>query len=254
MLLTQRFPMYLVLLCFAVGLGAAVAGCGGKNKFSLAREKRQKDMAPCLALLKKKKYDKAIRCLESYKSVHFGQAGAAMADLAVADSYFLKKEYLAAAEAYQIFIQSNPTHPKIPYAYYKAGVSYLKESPKAIDRDQSYLDNAIEFLGTVLNYYSHTTYAKMARRYYDEARRKKAKKHFYVGRFYYKTREYLAAIPRFQTIVTEYPKLGLDEKSFYYLIRALVKTDQKDLAREYFAVFKDHYPDSSYVKKVASIF
>lgn len=225
-----------------------------KSGLSLDRSAKQKDMSACLTLLKKKKHEKAIKCFEAYKSRHFGQSGAAMADLAVADTYFLKKDYLVAAEAYQIFIEANPYHAKIPYAYYKAGVSYLKEAPKSIDRDQSYVDNAVQFLGTVLKYYANTPYAKLAREYYDQARLKQAKKHYYVGRFYYKTKEFLAAIPRFQLIVTEFPKLGLDEQSFYYLIKALTKTRQKDLATKYFQVFKDHYPDSKYVKRVESIF
>lgn len=216
--------------------------------FTLARSSKTLDQ--CTTLLKKKKHEKAIKCFEAYRSRHIGEAGAAVADLSVADAYFSKKEYLVAAEAYQIFIESNPYHEKIPYAYYKAGLSYLKETPKSIDRNQEYLNLAVQYLGTVVKYYSSTPYAKMARLYFDKARLKEAKKHYYVGRFYYKSKEYLAAIPRFQTVVTEYSKLGLDEKSFYFLIKSLVKTKQKDLAEKYFEVFKTYYPDSKYVKRV----
>lgn len=228
--------------------------CGKGGGVSLARSKKTQDMSACLALLKKKKHEKAIQCFEAFKSRHYGTTGAAMADLAVADAYFLKKDYLVAAEAYQIFLEANPYHPKIPYAYYKAGVSFLKDTPKTIDRDQTSLERAVQFLGTVLKYYGNTEYAKLARVYYDEARLKQAKKHFYVGRLYFRSKEYLAAIPRFQMIVTEFPKLGLDEKSFYYLITALKKTNQVELATQYFDIFKDHYPSSSYVKKISSIF
>jgi len=231
-----------------------LTSCRDGGGVSLARSKSQQDMSQCLTLLKKKKHEKAIKCFEAYKSRNYGQSGAAMADLAVGDAYFLKKDYLLAAESYLIFIESHPYHPKIAYAYYKAGVSFLKESPKQIDRDQTNLFKAIQYLGAVLKYYGNTEYAKMARVYYDQARLKQAKKHFYVGRFYFKTKEYLAAIPRFQLIVTEFPKLGLDEKSFYYLIKALHKTDQQDLATRYYDIFKEHYPQSSYVKKVSSYF
>lgn len=227
-----------------------LSSCGGKDKLSLARVKQHKDMSACLELAKKKKHDQAIQCFEAYKSRHFGSASAAIADLAVADTYFLKKNYLVAAEAYQIFIETNPAHEKVPYAYYKAGLSYLNETPKDIDRDQNYLDSAVSFLEIVLKYYPHTPYAGMAKVYHDKARLKKARKHFYIGRFYFKNREYLAAIPRFQMIVMDYSKLGLDEKSFFYLVKSYVRTSQKELAMQYLDVFKEHYPQSKFVKKL----
>lgn len=234
-------------------MAVVVSSCNGGGGFSLSRADQSQDMTECLALLKKKKHDKAIKCFESFKSKHFGDAAAAMADLAVADTYFHKKDYLVAAEAYQIFIEANPYHEKLAYAYYRAGLSYLKESPHAVDRDQNYLDNAVQYLGIVNKYYSNSAYAQLAAEAYEEARLKQAKRHFYIGRFYMKQREYLAAIPRFQTIVTDYPKLGLDEESFYYLVKALHRTEQKELAAQYFEVFKTHYPESKLIKRIASI-
>lgn len=241
---------YLILI--ALGLLIPLTSCGKKEGFSLANSQGGKDMGACMALLKKKKHEKAIKCFESYKSRNYGGPKAAEADLAVADAYFAKKEYLVAAEAYQQFIEGHAFHPKAPYAYYKAGLSYLKETPKSIDRDQAYLPSAVKYLEAVVRYYSNSPFAGVAQEAYNEARLKLAKRHYYIGRYYYKSREYLAAIPRFQAIVTDYPKLGLDEKSFYYLIRALSKVNQKDLANQYFEVFKTHYPESEQIKRIAS--
>lgn len=228
----------------------SLTACGKDGRFSLARSKPKKTIAECLDLVKRDKHEQAIKCYESYKSRNFGSTGALLADLAVADIYFLKKDYQIAAEAYQIFVETNPYHDKVPYAYYKAGLSYLKSTPKSVDRDQENLDKAVELLGNVLKYYRTTAYAPLAKKSFDEARLKQANKHFYVGRLYYKRKEYLAAIPRFQVIVTEYTKLGLDEKSFYYLISSLKRTRQDDLAQQYYKVFKAYYPESRYVKKI----
>ncbi|MBF0105427.1 MAG: outer membrane protein assembly factor BamD [Deltaproteobacteria bacterium] len=235
---------YIVAFIFLVPLFASCRDQG----FSLARTNKTLD--ECMTLLKKKKHDKAITCFEAYKSRHHGEKGSTEADLLVADAYFLKKDYIIAAEAYQTFIEANPYNEKTPYAYYKAGLSYLKETPKAIDRNQEHLDLAVQYLGTVVKYYTGTPYAAAAGESFNEARLKQARRHFYVGRYYYKAREYLAAIPRFQAIVTDYSKLGLDEKSFYYLVNALERTSQRELAQKYFDVFKTYYPDSKYAKRV----
>ena len=206
--------LFIIISVLATGL---LVSCEKSDSFSLARLNKEQDIAKCQVLLKKKKYKKALTCFEAVKSQNFGAVAGTLADLAIADTYFKQKEYMVAAEAYRLFIAAHPNHSKTPYAYYKAGLSYLKETPKSIDRDQSYLDNAISNLQAVVKYYPRTSYAELAFPYYEEALRKKAQKHFYVGKFYFKNKEYLAAIPRFQTVITKYPKLGLDEKSFFYL-------------------------------------
>lgn len=240
---SRHYIVFPALLAF---LGA----CGGKSGFTLDRSDVSSDLDSCMTLLKKKKHSQAISCLESYKSRHYGEASAAEAELAMAEAYFAKKDYLLAAETYNLFIKSHPSHERVPYAYFRAGVSYLEESPASIDRDQAYVDDAVTALGTVVKYYSSSPYSHEAKVYYDLARNKKARFNYYVGRYYFKSKEYLAAIPRFQTIISEYPQLGLDEKSFYYLIESLKRVDQKDLALKYYEVFQGHFPDSNYVKRI----
>jgi outer membrane protein assembly factor BamD len=230
--------------------------CSGDGKgFSLARKGPKPDLARCEALSQKKKYEEAIKCFEVYKSRDFGSTGAADADLAIADAYFHNKDYLVAAEAYNLFVQTYPRHERVPYAYLQSGMSYYKQIPKGIDRDFGSLDNAMSQFQTVLNYYSDSSYAEEARAHLTLAQLKIAKKHFYIGRYYYRYNEYLAAIPRFEIIANDYPRLGLEEKTYYYLIRSLKKTQQTELAMRYFDIFKKFYPEKEKtIKKIAAIF
>lgn len=239
-----------------VALFVLSSGCSGSSKgFSLARRK-ERSLEECLTLAKKKsKSEDAIKCFESYKSRHFGQAGAAAADLAIADTYFKKKDYLVAAEAYNLFVESYPYHESAPYAYFQSGLSYLKQAPKTVDRDVTYLDYAQKQLAVVLTNYAGSPYAAEAKRSYDDVLGKMARKEYYVGRFYYKTGELLASIPRFQSVVTDYSGSPLEDKSFYYLVRALKRTGQSDLSRKYFEAYKEQYPDRmATIKKMAALF
>lgn len=234
----------------------SMLNCGGDGKgFSLARKGPKPDLARCEALSQKKKYEEAIKCFEVYKSREFGSTGAADADLAIADAYFRNKDYLVAAEAYNLFVQTYPRHERVSYAYLQSGMSYYKQIPKGIDRDFGSMDNAMSQFQTVLNYYPDSPYAEDARTYLALSQLKIAKKHFYIGRFYYRYNEYLAAIPRFEIIANDYPRVGLEEKTYYYLIRALKKTQQTELAERYFDIFKKFYPEKEKtIKKIAAIF
>ena len=230
--------------------------CGGDSKgFSLAKHGPKPDLSRCQALSQKKKYEESIKCFEAYKSRDFGSTGTAGADLAIADAYFHNKDYLVAAEAYNLFTQSYPRHQSVPYAYVQSGLSYLKQSPKGIDRDFGSLDDAIAQFQTAIDYYPNSREAEHAHLYLNTTQLKIARKHFYIGRFYYRYNEYLAAIPRFETIANEYPRVGLEDKTYYMLIKSLRKTQQTELATRYFEIFKKFYPEKTKtIKEIASLF
>lgn len=194
-------------------------------------------------------HEKAIQCFELLKTRFAGSQASYEADLDIADNYFRKKEYLLAAETYLGFTKLHPTHDKIPYAYFRTGLSYLRESPKAIDRNQTYLESAIQYLESAVNMGGETR--DIAREKLIEAKTRVAKRHFYIGRFYYRTGEYISAIPRFEEIVTHYNGLGLDEKSLYYLGRSLTYLNEKQKALEILGVFEQHFPASKYRKQLS---
>jgi outer membrane protein assembly factor BamD len=253
--MSSRVANLKILVLLFVSLFAFA--CGGSDKsrsFSLGH-KGGHDLNSCLALVKKKKSEDAVKCLEAYKSRNYGQEGAADADLAIADAYFTDKDWLVAAEAYNLFIETYPYHEKMGYAYYRSGVSYMKASPKSVERDQSYLEHASKSLGAVLDYYPNTPYASPAKAQYDLARYKLAKKQYIIGRFYFRNKQYLSSIPRFQTVITDYSQTRLSAPSFYYIVKAYRETEQTELAQRYFELYKRHNPDDmKTIKKMAALF
>lgn len=242
-----------IISVFVLISSLTALNCAKKNEFSLARSGQNAQIEDCEKKLNSKKYADAVACFEAYRSISFGENSSADASLGIADAYFLKKEYLVAAESYQMFIKTNPNHPKLDYAYYRMGLSYFKADPKTIDRDHQYLNRAIEAFTNFSKFFPDSAYAQMAQDYAQKARYKAAAKEFYIGRFYFRFKQYLSAVERFENVISLYANAGFDEQSFYYLTQALKKTNQQDLANEYFEVFKKHYPNSPYVKKIASL-
>ncbi len=182
----------------------------------------------CLSLASRKKYEDAVECLEIFKSRYPSGDKAASADLLIADSYFRKKDYLVAAEAYQEFLRQYPTHAKAAYAYFQSGLSYLR----------------------VVEYYPDSDMFRPAQHELHRALGRMAARDYYIARFYYRFGEYKASILRFEEIVTKYPGVGYDEKSFYYLVLAHIRSGQIDQARRASEIFADRFPRSPLAKKM----
>ena len=225
-----------------------LSACAKKPLLSTAKN-GEDAFQECHTLSEDKDYDRANECLELLKSRFSGSRAAYEADLEIGDNYFRKGDFLLAAETYLAFTKLHPTHEKIGYATYRLGLSYLRESPKATDRDQQYLQNAISYLGMAI---PNTTgdLKELSQEKLKEARTRIAKRYFYIGRFYYRTGEYLSAIPRFHDLLTDYSGLGLDEEALYLLGDSHWQLGQKDKALEILSVFEQHFPQSSYRKKL----
>lgn len=224
-----------------------LSGCG-KEKISVGKGDAAGEFKECMRLSTKGKFEDSIQCFEMFKARYPQTMEGQEAELMIGDVQFSKKEYLLAAESYRAFLRLYPTHPKADYAYYRSGVAYYKESPKAIDRDQEYLDDAIAQLRMVLRRYPSSPYAELSRATLHVALNRVAKRNFYIGRYYYRTGEYLAAIPRFQEVATNFPDSGLADLSLYRVIEANLGLGRFDEARIAFSDLSMKYPKSKYVK------
>lgn len=229
-------------------LAVFASGCA-KQTVSIGRDQPEQEIKKCTKLLDGKDYEEAIQCLEMFKARFTQTALAQEAELAIGDAYFDKREYLLAAESYQAFIKLYPTHPKVDYAFYRTGASYLKESPKAIDRDQEYIDDAIKYLTVVVKRYPSSPYFDLAVRDLEEALMRVARRTFYIGRFYFRTGEYIACIPRFEDIVMDFPGSGLADRSLYMITVANLRLKRYDDARASFSKMATEFPGSKWTKK-----
>ena len=235
---------FIVLLIAA----ASLAGCA-KETPQIGRGKPKKEVQQCIALGEKGKYEDSILCLEMFKARYPQTSLARDAELMIGDTYFAKKDYLLAAETYKAFLRLHPLHPKADYAHYRIGVAYFKESPKAIDRDQGYLKEAIGHLRIVLRRYPRSQYRGIAKATLTIARRRVARRQFYIGRFYFRTGEYIACIPRFMEVANRYPDSGLADRALYMVVKANLGLDRLEAAKEAFSMLATAYPDSKYVKR-----
>lgn len=229
------------------------SGACGKSQYELTgQESDQEAIDKCLKLSKKKKFEQAIQCFEIFKSRYPESTYALDSELRIGDSYYQNKEWLLAAESYNLYTKLHPNSPKLDYAYYRAGLAYEKQLPKGIDRDMTYLSNAEENFAMVFRRFPDSPYSQMAQAKYDEIRSRGAKKNMYVAKFYYKFGEYRAAIPRYLAVLQDYPGLGFDEEALYRLALSYKKLGLQDKAQAATQLMKEKFPESKKTKKLES--
>ena len=220
-----------------------------KDELNMGHENPELQIQKCITLSDQKKYEKAVECLEIFKSRFPETAAGQEAELRIADNYFNKKDYLIAADTYQTFIRFHPSHPRLDYAQYRTGLSYLQSLPKAIDRDQQYLGEAISRLEYTIRNFPESTYLEPAQKTLTEAKNRRDRRTFYIGRFYYRTGEYKAAIGRFKEIIENNGENGLNAKAFCYTVLAYLKLNDKAGAGPYLSQLVARYPESKWRKK-----
>jgi len=234
-------------ISYGILAALALSACA-HNGPTVSGDGPEAQLDACMKLSNKKKFEDAIECLGALKARYPKSPQGQEAELRIADNYFRKKEFLLAAESYRTFIKLHPMNERVDYAYYRLGASYLAQTPKAIDRDQEYLDDAIQSFRIVIQGFPGSTYRDLAMRDLEKARTKQARRNFYVGRFYYRTGEYIAAIPRFMIVALDYPDSGLAPESLHKAIHAAVKLKEYDKAREAFNILSSQYANSPYTK------
>lgn len=157
---------------------------------------------------------------------------ALLAELGIADSFFSDKEYIEAEGAYSDFIRMHPTNENIPYVVYQMGMCHYKQIGK-IDRDQTETIKARKEFERLIARFPESKFSIAAEKLLRECKQKIAEQEFYIGQFYFRKKEYQAALKRFESIAREYANIGLDYKIEYYIEETKKKIATEDkLKRE----------------------
>lgn len=164
-------------------------------------------------------------------------------EIRLADALFYDESYIEAAAEYENFRRMHPKNAKAPYALYMYGLSNFKQAEK-IDTDQTPIKNAVTVFESFLQEYPELDLAKEVREKLAACRTKQAAHEIYVGRFYYRTDKYGAAIGRFREAVEKYPGVSVNDEALYLLGKAYLRTGEKESAKEAFNRLVREYPKS----------
>jgi len=198
----NRKPALIAFALIFLWLAVGAAGCAwltGSKQVESAEELAEKGMES----FEEEDYSDALKAFNTLKERYPYSRYAILAALKVADAHFYRKEYPEAIGAYEDFVQLHPKNEAIPYVKYQIGVCYY-EQMLSIDRDQTPTRLAILSFERLLKEHSDSAYAGEATKKIIDCRKLLAEHELYVGRFYYKSEHYSAALGRFEGVLTGY--------------------------------------------------
>jgi len=199
-------------------------------------------------------YDQAVEYYELLEArFPFGRF-AQQAQIEIPYAYYKAGESEAALVAVDRFIQLNPRHPNLDYAYYLRGLVNF-------NRDQGFLTNifpmdpaeldtkplnqAFQDFSRLVNEFPESRYAADSRQRLIFIRNALAAHEVRVAEFYMERRAWVAASQRARYVVERYQGAEVMPQALAILVQSYQALDLADLAEDTMAVLELNYPQQA---------
>jgi len=161
--------------------------------------------------------------------------------LMTAYAHYEANDYPDAIADAERFIGLYPGNVSTPYAYYLKAICYFEQIVD-VGRDQAATEQAQAALTDVIKRYPHTEYALDARLKLDMVLDQLAGKEMTIGRYYLRAGDPIAAIGRFQTVISRYQTTSHAPEALYRLVEAYLTLGLPAEAVKDGAVLGFNYP------------
>lgn len=198
------------------------------------------------------RYDDAIAAWEKVRERYVSPEMNALAELKIADAYFLAERYIEAAVAYEAYLKAHPNDPNRANVLYNLGVSYHQEM-LAAERDQTTTRNALSAFKTLLTQYPTEPRRPAVEKFIAEEEDALAGHELHIGSYYQNRGTSTAAIARLEPLVTTYPNFSRRDELYFILGSAYLHNDKRELAATYFNRLYKEYPQSVYTLKAQKL-
>jgi outer membrane protein assembly factor BamD len=162
-------------------------------------------------------------------------------------SFYSAGDYDSCIGAATRYVTLHPGSPDAAYAQYLIAASHYDQIPD-VSRDQGRTEKAIAALEEVVRKYPTSEYANTAKAKLEGARDQLAGKEMEVGRYNLTHRDYIGAINRFKTVVTQYQTTRHVEEALARLTEAYMAIGIVGEAQTAAAVLGHNFPDSRWYK------
>lgn len=196
-------------------------------------------------LMDSENYKEAARFYNEVDRQHPYSTWASRAQLMAAYSYYKEREYETAIVALNRFIRLHPGHRDIAYAYYLRSLSYF-EQVRDVKRDQTPADEAYKAFDEVVKRFPESRYAQDARNKMVLVQDHLAGHEMEVGRWYQRRAQYLAAVNRFQVVVSKYQTSRQVPEALHRMAESYTALGLTDEARRVASVLGHNYPSSEW--------
>ena len=151
---------------------------------------------------------------------------AILAELKIADSHYKLESYEEAIPAYQEFENLHPRNEAIPFVIYRIGMCWYKEI-RSVDKDQTPAAKAMAEFQRLIDRFPQDTLSVKAAKRIKRCKESLAGHEAYVADYYLKTKQYKAALKRYESIFAVYPETQFGKKALENIAICKEKIKQK---------------------------
>jgi len=171
-------------------------------------------------------YKKAIDNFQKLKDIYPFSRYSILAELKLGDAHYRIEQYEDAIFAYEEFEKLHPRNEAVPYVIYQIGRSHF-DRISTPDRDQTAARKALEAFQRLQKQFPNDPYARSAADHIVACQKSLAGHEFGIGRFYFKSQHYRAALQRFRSVVAKYPDVGYHQSALDFIARCEKKIAQE---------------------------
>jgi outer membrane protein assembly factor BamD len=238
--LKKHLHSILILFSF-ITFSTLIVGCGSEEATKqLSAEERFNDG------MKAFKDEDYLAAIEEFKVVSLQYIGSKVADSAqfyLAESRYLRDEYILAAFEYDVLVRSMPSSIFVSRARFRRATCFYELSPNSI-LDQNYSRKAIDEYQAFLEYHPTDTLVSLAEQRINELNTKLAQKDFENGMTYMHMEYYKAATYYFDLVLDKYHDTQYAESAYLKKAEALANRKKYADAKETLDKFRAKYPSS----------
>ncbi len=152
-----------------------------------------------------------------------------------------------AAEKFREFLRYFPLNERADYAQYKVAVAE-SEQMLSPERDQTPTVTAMREIEAFLRLYPNSKYTPEVLALQRTARDRLSDSEYRVGVFYFRSRWYRGAIPRFESILKNNPDYLRRDAVYYHMAESLLRTGRTKEAFEMFNKLVAEFKESDYLE------
>jgi outer membrane protein assembly factor BamD len=231
-----RFATLVILILLTACSGTKVEPKSSAEKYFQQGER----------YLEKKLYEDAISSWEKVRDTYHSPELSMLAELKIAETYYVTERYSEAAAAFSDFLDSHPNDFRAATVLYRLGLSYYRQILSA-DRDQTNTENALHTFQQLQQRFPANPNAQEVSHLIQRCRTRLAEHEVYVGAYYLKKKLYGPAIKRLEAVLETFPDYYYRDEAFYHLGKAYLKTGETDKAQQIFRDLFEQFPGSDYV-------
>lgn len=233
-----------VLLGLALVL--SLAACSGDDDGVAYVERPAEEIYNTAAnALDSGRYQEAAQQFDEVERQHPYSEWATRAQLMAGYAYYQDLDYDQAILALERFIQLQPGHKDIAYAYYLRALSYYEQITD-VKRDQAVTQQAMDGLRQVFTRFPESKYARDARLKFELTEDHLAGKEMSIGRYYQKRGQYQAAINRYRRVVDEFQTTSHVPEALHRLTESYLALGVVPEAQAAAAVLGYNFPGSDW--------